>query len=65
MGPLPTLRGDIRMIWFSCFNDPQQAPPVAYCRRCGAELYRYDEFDPDWPLCPECQPRTEEDEEHE
>ena len=36
--------------------DAQQALPVAYCRHCGAELYRWDPVFGAYPgrLCPGC-----------
>ena len=39
-------------------RDKQQDPPVAYCLRCGAELYRYDTG----PLCPDCEQEEQENE---
>ena len=38
-------------------RDVQLEAPAAYCRRCGAELYRYD----DGPLCPGCEQEERED----
>lgn len=39
-------------------RDVQCDPPVAYCPRCGAELYRYDAG----PLCPDCEQEEQENE---
>ena len=39
-------------------KDKQAEPPAAYCRQCGAELYRYDTG----PLCPECEQEEQENE---
>ena len=43
---------------FRLRNDPQEAPVIDWCCRCGGEIYEADgsEYDPieaDW-ICPDC-----------
>ena len=36
-------------------RDPQAMPPAAWCRACGAEVYRQDRF-----LCSRCGPEADD-----
>lgn len=39
---------------YDMHRDPQQRPPVAYCRRCGDEIYSETENESNDGLCDFC-----------
>lgn len=41
----------------SPWRDPQDEPPRGYCRKCGAELYEFD----DEAYCDRCLDEMEDD----
>ena len=44
------------------YRDPQDAPVVCVCDRCGKELYAWEVREGEWGqlLCPECEKKEED-----